>query len=229
MYRPKEVRELLVFENDLIALVKNIKFRIYDNSSQTKLNKDIKSLRNSNKTVTFAGKTTNLYLLTKEEHDKLLQNAVTPKYKKVARKMKEKINKEGNRILNDKDVMKRLHINGDSNCLITMKDHKENFENKPSVRLINPAKNQIGRISKVILDKINVAIKSKLRLNQWKNTKEVIDWFASIDEKPLYKVLQFDITEFYPSIKGPLLEKALKFAEEYIEIPTDDNAIIKHT
>ena len=35
--------------------------------------------------------------------------------------------------------------------------------------------------------------------------------------------------EFYPSIKEPLLQKALKFAEEYIDIPTDDKAIIKHT
>ena len=34
--------------------------------------------------------------------------------------------------------------------------------------------------------------------------------------------------EFYPSIKETLLEKALKFAEEYINIPTDNNAIIKH-
>ena len=46
-----------------------------------------------------------------------------------------------------------------------MKDHKENFENKGSVRLTNPAKNQIGRISKVILGKINIAIKIKLELN----------------------------------------------------------------
>ena len=156
LYCPKQARELLVFENDLIALVKNIKFRKYNNSFQTKLNKDIKLLRNSNKTLTFADKTTNLYLLTKEEHDKLLQNAITSKYKKVARKIKDKIKKGGKRILNDKDLVKRLHINGYSNCFITMKDHKENFGNKPSVRLINLAKNQIGRISKVILDKINV-------------------------------------------------------------------------
>ena len=47
-----------------------------------------------------------------------------------------------------------------------MKDHKDNFENKPSVRLINLVKNQMERISKVILDKINVAIKSQLNLNQ---------------------------------------------------------------
>ena len=26
-----------------------------------------------------------------------------------------------------------------------------------------------------------------LKLNQWKNAEEVIDWFDSIDEKPLYK------------------------------------------
>ena len=51
-----------------------------------------------------------------------------------------------------------------------MKDHKENFEIKPSVRLINSAKSEFERISIVILDKINVAIKSQLKLNQWKNT-----------------------------------------------------------
>ena len=67
-----------------------------------------------------------------------------------------------------------------------------------------------------------------LKLNQWKNTKKVVDWFACIDEKPLYKYVQFDTTEFYPSIKEPLLEKALTFAEEKIDIPTDDKAIIKH-
>ena len=108
--------------------------------------------------------------------------------------------------------------------------HKEDFENKRSVRLLNPAKYEIGRITKldVLLNKINVAIKSKLKLNHWKNTKEVIDWFVRIDEKPLYKFVQFHIKEFYPSIKESLLEKALKFAGEYIDIPTDDKAIIKH-
>ena len=91
------------------------------------------------------------------------------------------------------DAVKRLHINGGSNCLITMKEHKENFENKPSLKLINPAKNEIADISKVVLDKMNVAIKSQLKLNQWKNIKEVIDWFVSIDEKPHYKFAQFNI------------------------------------
>ena len=109
-----------------------------------------------------------------------------------------------------------------------MKNHKNNFESKPSVRLTDPAINEIGYVSKVTLDKINVAIKSQWKLNHWRTTKEVIDWFVSIDKKPLYKCIQFDIKEFYPSIKEPLLEKALKSLEEYIDIPTDDKAFIKH-
>ena len=76
---------------------------------------------------------------------------------------------------------KKLHINNDINCFITMKNHNENFENKLSVTLINSMKNEIGLISKVILEKINATIKSQLKLNQWKNTKGIIDWFVSID------------------------------------------------
>ena len=87
-----------------------------------------------------------------------------------------------------------------------MKNHKENYENKPGVRFIHPAKNEIGRISKITLDKINVAIKRKLKLNQWRNIKEVIDWFVSIDEKPLYKFLQLNIKKFCPSIKESLFK-----------------------
>ena len=44
-----------------------------------------------------------------------------------------------------------MEKNGTGNCFITLKDHKENFANKPTVRLINPAKNEIGRLSKSIL------------------------------------------------------------------------------
>lgn len=98
--------------------------------------------------------------------------------------------------------MKRLHINGDSNCFIAMNNHKTNFENESSVSLINRAMNEIERISQQILNKITVGIKSK-------NTKEVIAWFVSIDEKLQFdKFIQFDIKQLYRSIKEPLLEKS---------------------
>ena len=48
-----------------------------------------------------------------------------------------------------------MEVNAKNDCFITLKDQKENFQNNPKTRLINSAKNEIGRISKVILDKIN--------------------------------------------------------------------------
>ena len=83
----------------------------------------------------------------------------------------------------------------------TLKDHKDNFANNPQVRLINPVKNELGRISKFILDKINLAIREHFSFNQWKNTQNVIDWFNKIPNKKVHKFVVFDIKEFYPLIK----------------------------
>ncbi len=38
-------------------------------------------------------------------------------------------------------------------AFISLKDHKENFENNPKCQLINPAKSESGKLSKIILDK----------------------------------------------------------------------------
>ena len=79
--------------------------------------------------------------------------------------------------MKNKETLHRLYINEESDCFFTLNDHKGNFQNQPTVRLINPAKNEIGRISKVILDKINSSLIKRLKVNQWKNTQSVIEWF----------------------------------------------------
>ena len=107
--------------------------------------------------------------------------------------------------------LNKMH-NGEACAFTTLKDHKENFANNPSVRLINPAKNEMGRISKTILDKINNNIRRTLNLNQWKNTQNVTDWFKSIHHKNLHKFVVFDIKEFYPSIGEELLKIVVSFA-----------------
>ena len=83
---------------------------------------------------------------------------------------------------------------------LTLKDQKPNFKNNPKVRLINSAKNEIGRIGKNMLDKINHQLKDSLRINQWKDTNGVIEWFTKIPDKNRYKFAIFDIKNFYPSI-----------------------------
>ena len=83
----------------------------------------------------------------------------------------------GKQILKKNEILNRVEINGESNCFITLKTKKANFANNAQVRLTNPAKNQLGRMSKVMLDKIKLAIRE--RFKQWKNTQKVRDWFKA--------------------------------------------------
>ena len=172
---PGKVNELVQFEKDLIALVKNVKFRKVKNHFQKKLQHDIKMIKTSDKTLTFANKTSNMYRLSKDQYNMLLNNCITSTYKKSNSNIKKKINISGRNILKDKEVLQRMDINRASDCFITLKDHKENFQNNPSVRLINPAKNELGRLIKFIIQAMNKELRHKFNLNQWKNTEDLID------------------------------------------------------
>ena len=157
-----------------MSLVKDVEFRETRNEFQDHLKKDIKSMRTSGKTLTPADKTSNMYRLSKEEYNQLKKNAVTSKYKKASNKIKEKIDKGSVKFAKKAGILSRMDQNGTNNCFITLKDHKENFQNNPTTRLINPAKNEVGRISKVILDNINKKLQEILGVNQWKSTQSVI-------------------------------------------------------
>ena len=66
------------------------------------------------------------------------------------------------KILRNREVLNRLEINGENNSFITLKDHKENFNNNPTVRLIKPAKNELWHISKAILGTTNKNIREAM-------------------------------------------------------------------
>ena len=153
----------------------------------------------------------------------MINNAITSKYKKASNNIKKQINIDGKQILRNREVLNRLETNGENNSFITLKDHKENFNNNPTVRLINPARNELGNISRAILDTTNESVREAMgqwrnTMNQWRNTDTVIDWFKSIRNKHLCKFVVFDIREFYPSITENLLKKALTFAEAHTHI-----------
>ena len=74
---PGKVNELVPFEKDLIALVKNVKFRKVKNQFQKKLQQDIKMIRTSDKTMTIADKTNNMYWLSKDQYNILWNKAIT--------------------------------------------------------------------------------------------------------------------------------------------------------
>ena len=64
--------------------------------------------------------------------------------------------------------------------------------------MLNPTKSEIGKISKQVLERINMKIRCATKYNQWKNTNEVIDWFNHIDDKNNSSFICFDVCEFYP-------------------------------
>ena len=78
-------------------------------------------------------------------------------------------------------------------------------------------------MSKTHLDRINSEIRQKLKLNQWKNTTDVITWFSNIDQKQECSFIQLDIKEFYPSITKIIFEDALDFAKTQTTIGRDEN------
>ena len=80
---PRPMKELTALENDLISLVKNIKFRNVKNLFQDQLQQDLKRIKASNKIMTFPDKTRNMYRLTREEYDKILNGLLTATYKNI--------------------------------------------------------------------------------------------------------------------------------------------------
>ena len=138
---PPLINELATFENDLIELVKNIKFRTVHNQLQRSLKSDIKLIQQPSTTLTPADKMSNMHRITKEEYNKMRRNAITSTYQKANENIKKRINEKGKKIVKKSfnNIIDRMDINAESNCFITIKDHKENFLSNPKVCLINPA------------------------------------------------------------------------------------------
>ena len=58
---------------------------------------------------------------------------------------------------------------------VTLKDHKEDFDTNPKVKLINPFNLEVGKVAQQILDNIVKEIKSKNnQLNLATNTKALL-------------------------------------------------------
>ena len=162
---PPQVKELVPFEEDLTKLVKSLRFRKVDNKFKRTLAKDLKGIRSSKKNLTAGDKTSDMYRLSKDQYSNLLQNAITSKYKKTDKRTATNKNKEGIKHAREVNVIDRIEINGTGSSFITLKDHKENFLNGPTTRLLNPAKNEIGRISKHILQNINKTLSEEIKVN----------------------------------------------------------------
>lgn len=227
---PPQIPALLSFEKKLTAMIKRIKFKRVHCEFQNKLNKDIRThTTNTSKLLIAADKTTNFYKMNQCEYDQLLSKNLTKAYKKTNKKAFIKINQASKDIARRLKLDDRINTTAEREAFISLKDHKPNFRNNPSCRLINPTKPEVGKISKQILDKINKGILATTKVNLWKNTAEMLRWFDSITNKDEYSFIVFDIVDFYPSISPKLLEDALDFACNHFTITDEERHIIMHT
>ena len=76
------LNQLISLGTDFIVLAKNVKLRKVKNRFQKKLQQDIKMVRTSDKTMTFTDKTKNMYNLSTDQYNTLLNNSITSTYKK---------------------------------------------------------------------------------------------------------------------------------------------------
>ena len=158
------------------------------------------------KVIIPADKTTNFYKMEPDEYTKLLDKNIQKEYKKENIQVVNKVQKTHKKIANKLDIEDRIYRTVEREAFITLKDHKNNFANNPSCRLLNPTKPELGKVSKRILEKIISCVREKSGLNQWKNTYSVLDWFRSIENKSEKAFIIFDIIHFNLSITSDELE-----------------------
>ena len=108
-------------------------------------------------------------------------------------------------------------------AFITIKGHKPNSRNNTKYRLINPAKNKLGLVSKKHLEEIIGNVANTIKVNQWRNTATVIDWFKLLPQKDKSSFVKFDIVEFYPSISEELLNRSISIDRS---ITTSSDSVI---
>ena len=115
-----------------------------------------------------------------------------------------------------------------SNAFVTLKYHKENLQSNPKYSLINPAKSEIGKVSKFFIENINTKAREMSAVNQWRDADSVITWFESIKNKNKCIFMQYDIEEFYPSISEDLLKKSINYARTFVDISSNEEETIMH-
>ena len=185
-------------------------------------------IRASTNVFVPADKTRNIYEMNPAAYSKLLTENVTNIYKHAEEGTVNAINDDLMQLASKLDISGRVDRTSENPAFITLKDHKPNFENHPKCRLINPSKSSLGKVSKVILDRINNDICDQVHVNQWRNSTDVISWFINIKDKSRKSFISYDIVDFYPSISESLLDQAIEWAKQHSEISDQNIQVIKH-
>ena len=107
-----------------------------------------------------------MYEIPDTDYNRLLSNKITSNYGKCENGVKHKMDKETKKIAESLDFSKKMECYASRPAFITIKDHKPNFRNNTKRQLSNPAKNELGLVSKKHLEKIIANISDTIKVNQ---------------------------------------------------------------
>ena len=102
-----------------------------------------------------------------------------------------KISREAKSLAESFDIADRVDCLAKFDIFITLKQHKESFNEDPKC----PSESDLGNVSKFCFENINEKIRKVSLVDQWKDTDTVINWFQSIADKSKCIFMQFDIQE----------------------------------
>lgn len=162
-------------------IIQKVKFKNVKCQFQKDLAGDIKSIKSDNHLFVKADKSTNLYKLEATKNHHLRNDNITKTYKEAKKNQFNEIHKA--KLITQKlSIDNCVKTNATKEAFITLKDYKDNIENKPICRLINSSKQEISKINKQILDNNNKKMPSVTKVNQWKNTS-VLHWLKKLPSK----------------------------------------------
>ena len=154
--------------------MQNVTFKHISNNFQDQMKADIESIKRSRNIYTFADKTNNLYETDIKNYNKLLINNISKTCKKSDSTIFNTINREAKNIAERYYIADRVDCFAKPNAFVTLKDHKENCKSIPKCAYINPAKSEIGKVSKLFIENINTKVREMSSVNQWRDTDFVI-------------------------------------------------------
>ena len=125
----------------------NSKFKAHKKHFQHKLKEDSNKVKSDPKMYIAADKTTNFYKMDDDTYNELLKKQIKKDYKKTKMESIKEVTKHDKEIVTKLDIEDRVYSTTSKQAFISLKDHKPNFNNNPTCRLLNPTKTEIGIIT----------------------------------------------------------------------------------
>ena len=147
--KPEHAALLKPFEAKMADMFKSMTYRRnIINPLQNKLRNNLVDMAATPVVIIAFDKNSNHYIMSAKDADKMLHNHIRKGYKLAPENAPaHKVTKEARTIAAELEIADRVPVTVEREAFGTLKDHKDNFENNPKIRLINPCKPEFSLLA----------------------------------------------------------------------------------